>query len=169
MTRHSLKRMSLQNGFKIEWLRLAQSSRVRSEFAYRELAGARGELFSTIARRSEAHWGVFLATVALFDKGKRFAVERRNGLAIKTELGAFAEIQWLDIPNRFPGVSLDHYVLMPDRITGLIVLPDESSDIDDDSGSGAITIDEVLDDTTRELRRLVLSCGSRIPSFPVMV
>ena len=39
----------------------------------------------------------------------------------KTEIGKIAEKYWLDIPNHFPFVILDQFVIMPNHIHGILI------------------------------------------------
>ena len=38
----------------------------------------------------------------------------------KSEAGEIVDAVWTDLPNRFPAVSLDAYVIMPNHLHGLI-------------------------------------------------
>ncbi len=42
------------------------------------------------------------------------------------EAGQMADALWADLPMRFPGVELDIFVVMPNHIHGIVVLPDRS-------------------------------------------
>ncbi len=39
-----------------------------------------------------------------------------------TEMGAIARQYWLDIPNHFPFVELDEFVIMPNHVHGIIII-----------------------------------------------
>jgi REP element-mobilizing transposase RayT len=43
------------------------------------------------------------------------------------EAGLLVEALWTDLPARFQGIELDVFVVMPNHIHGIIVLPDGSS------------------------------------------
>lgn len=45
------------------------------------------------------------------------------------EIGKIANDQWMQIPNRFAGVSVDVFVVMPNHIHGIIVI-DDDGDLD---------------------------------------
>ena len=49
----------------------------------------------------------------------------KNGFVCVSDIGAMAHQYWQDIPNHFPNVSLDTFVVMPDHVHGIIhILPD---------------------------------------------
>lgn len=48
--------------------------------------------------------------------------EVRNGCMILNEFGTIARDQWFQIPIRFPSVTLDEFIVMPNHIHGIIVL-----------------------------------------------
>ena len=41
-------------------------------------------------------------------------------------VGEIARDTWKTIPDRFPGIELDHFVIMPNHIHGIVVITDES-------------------------------------------
>jgi REP element-mobilizing transposase RayT len=45
-----------------------------------------------------------------------------NGNMILNELGGKAEICWEEIPNHFPQVELDYFVIMPNHLHGIIII-----------------------------------------------
>ncbi|KAA3596336.1 MAG: hypothetical protein DWQ06_15790 [Calditrichaeota bacterium] len=45
-----------------------------------------------------------------------------NGKMILNEFGEFAEKCWYEIPEHFPNVRLDEFVIMPNHIHGVIVI-----------------------------------------------
>lgn len=58
-----------------------------------------------------------------------------GGMALNT-LGCIAETDWLVIPNHFPFVELDVYVIMPNHIHGIIVIA-QPNPIENDENVGA--------------------------------
>ncbi|GET22707.1 transposase [Prolixibacter denitrificans] len=46
----------------------------------------------------------------------------RNGKMCLSELGEIAHQHWQDIPNHFPFVQLDEFVIMPNHAHGIVVL-----------------------------------------------
>ncbi len=45
-----------------------------------------------------------------------------NGDCVLSQIGRIVEKNWMDIPNAFPRVILDDYVIMPNHIHGIIIL-----------------------------------------------
>ena len=41
-------------------------------------------------------------------------------------VGEIARDTWKTIPDRFPGIELDHFVIMPNHMHGIVVITDES-------------------------------------------
>jgi len=39
-----------------------------------------------------------------------------------TDIGKIVEVQLLDLPNRFPGIAIDKYVIMPNHIHAIVVI-----------------------------------------------
>lgn len=52
----------------------------------------------------------------------------RNGFICLSDIGTIAHRYWLDIPNHFPNVSLDTFVIMPDHVHGIIRIHDNRSE-----------------------------------------
>ena len=51
------------------------------------------------------------------------------------DAGQMMESAWLDLPNRFPHVELDEFVVMPNHMHGIIVIVDRATD---DVGAGLV-------------------------------
>jgi len=48
---------------------------------------------------------------------------RWNGdTIVLTQVGEIANACWIEIPKHFPNVTLDHYIIMPDHIHGIIII-----------------------------------------------
>lgn len=45
-----------------------------------------------------------------------------NGGMILSDMGVIARDCWLEIPNHFPFVELDEFVIMPDHVHGIIII-----------------------------------------------
>lgn len=54
--------------------------------------------------------------------------EIRNGRMILNEFGTIAHEQWLQLPLRFPSVTLDEFIVMPNHIHGILVLHKPETD-----------------------------------------
>jgi putative transposase len=49
-----------------------------------------------------------------------------NDNVVLTEIGTIVDFHWKEIPNHFPGVELDDYVIMPNHVHGIIIINDAS-------------------------------------------
>jgi REP element-mobilizing transposase RayT len=73
--------------------------------------GSNGCYFVTICTKNREHY---------FGE---IVVETDNYPSLrKTSIGEIAEKFWLDIPNHFPFVILDQFVIMPNHIHGILIL-----------------------------------------------
>ncbi|HEY0521753.1 MAG TPA: transposase [Stellaceae bacterium] len=45
-----------------------------------------------------------------------------DGRMVVNDIGIMVERQWLDLPARFPALSLDAYVVMPNHLHGIVVI-----------------------------------------------
>ena len=78
--------------------------------------GANGCYYVTICTKNRVHYfgeivNVMAGTV----------VETDNYPSLRaTEIGKIAEKYWIDIPNHFPFVILDQFVIMPNHIHGIL-------------------------------------------------
>lgn len=46
-----------------------------------------------------------------------------NGKMELSEMGTIVDKYWCDIPNHFPSFDLDEYIVMPNHIHGIIIIP----------------------------------------------
>ncbi|MFA5696718.1 MAG: hypothetical protein WC917_04770, partial [Bacilli bacterium] len=51
---------------------------------------------------------------------------------ILNEIGKIAHNLWLDIPNHYPNVKLDYFVIMPNHVYGIIFL-DNGNNVGEDT------------------------------------
>ena len=65
--------------------------------------------------------GAYFVTICANERRSIFGAVR-NGSMVLSEAGRIAEGCWLAIPEHFPNVSLDAFVIMPDHLHGIIVL-----------------------------------------------
>jgi REP element-mobilizing transposase RayT len=54
------------------------------------------------------------------------------GLFVPNQYGALVAQAWNDLPNHYPHVSLDQFVVMPNHVHGIIVLSDVGADLKSD-------------------------------------
>jgi putative transposase len=65
--------------------------------------------------------GIYYITICCLDR-KSFFGEVRDHAMILSEIGSTASQYWLEIPNHFPHVKLDEFVVMPNHLHGLLIL-----------------------------------------------
>ena len=56
---------------------------------------------------------------------RQFFCDVVDGQVQLNDVGSIVQATWMSLPERFPGVTLDRYIIMPNRIHGIIVLPNE--------------------------------------------
>ena len=65
--------------------------------------------------------GYYFVTISLHDIRCVFGFCKNNGIKLN-EIGTTAKTYWLKIPEHFPFVKLDKFIIMTDHIHGIIVL-----------------------------------------------
>ena len=65
--------------------------------------------------------GAYFITLCTKNREHLFG-EILNGEIQLNEFGKITQQCWLEIPNHFPHVQLDKYIIMPNHIHGIIVL-----------------------------------------------
>ena len=68
----------------------------------------------------------YFVTICTKNK-EHFFGEIKNQEMICSDLGIIAKKYWEEIPNRFPFVLLDVFVIMPNHIHGIIVIDKEGA------------------------------------------
>jgi len=82
--------------------------------------GSNGCYFVTICTRNHIHY--FGEIVNEMNVETDNVVETRLIASLRaTEIGEIAEKFWLEIPNYFPFVILDQYIVMPNHIHGILI------------------------------------------------
>ena len=67
--------------------------------------------------------GAYFVTICV--KGRTCALAAvRNGNVKLSQVGHIVSKCWVDIPNHFPSVDLDAFVIMPNHLHGIVVLED---------------------------------------------
>jgi REP element-mobilizing transposase RayT len=69
--------------------------------------------------------GEYFVTICTKDREGRFG-EIVDGDMRMNDFGGIAQSRWNDLPNHYPNVKLDAFVVMPNHVHGIIVLTDES-------------------------------------------
>lgn len=65
--------------------------------------------------------GMYFITINTKNRNHYFG-EIHNGEMNLSEIGKLADQYWLEIPNHFPGVTLDAFVIMPDHMHGILIV-----------------------------------------------
>ena len=65
--------------------------------------------------------GVYFITICCKDKRSYFGSFFNNQI-ILSEVGIISSKYWLDIPNHFPHVKLQEFIIMPNHIHGILIL-----------------------------------------------
>ncbi len=65
--------------------------------------------------------GAYLVTTCSENRKSLFGVVNDDSMVL-SEIGKMVEQYWLEIPARFPNVTLDIFVIMPDHLHGIIFL-----------------------------------------------
>jgi len=64
--------------------------------------------------------GAYFVTICTF-RGKEIFGEVEDSAMILNRQGAIASAMWQTLPRRFSGLELDHFVVMPNHIHGILV------------------------------------------------
>jgi putative transposase len=67
--------------------------------------------------------GAYFVTLCTHERKSMFG-EIIDGVMQVNEAGRMVEQCWLDIPNHFPHVDLDAFVVMPNHVHGIVVISD---------------------------------------------
>jgi len=65
--------------------------------------------------------GVYFVTICCHERQSCFGSICDNEI-IPSEIGKIASQFWLEIPNHFPHVKLDEFIVMPNHIHGILIL-----------------------------------------------
>lgn len=68
--------------------------------------------------------GAYFVTLVTHGRACLFS-EVREGKVLLSVMGELADRIWCEIPNHFPGVTVDDYVIMPNHVHGVIVINDD--------------------------------------------
>ena len=86
-------------------------------------AGATGRRSIRFRGYDYSHSGAYFVTVCAARRGPLFG-GISDGRVVENANAKIVRDCWLDLPNHYPRVSLDVFVMMPDHMHGLIVLLD---------------------------------------------
>jgi REP element-mobilizing transposase RayT len=65
--------------------------------------------------------GYYFITICIKNKEECFGEIINNEINL-TEIGRIAKKCWLEIPNHFPFVELDEFVIMPNHVHGIVII-----------------------------------------------
>jgi len=65
--------------------------------------------------------GAYFVTICIKDKMKILG-DNTDGKIILSKIGTIVHEHWQSIPNHFPQIALDEYVIMPDHFHGIIII-----------------------------------------------
>ncbi|MEJ5351784.1 MAG: transposase [Melioribacteraceae bacterium] len=71
--------------------------------------------------------GAYFITICTHNRECLFG-KINDGKMFLNDIGEIAKQCWFEIPNHFPNVSLDEFVIMPNHIHGIIILNDNMVD-----------------------------------------
>ena len=74
--------------------------------------------------------GAYFITICTKNRVHYFG-KIENGKMILTDIGKFAQKYWYEIPQHFPFVKLDAFVVMPNHIHGIIIIDKTDAPIGD--------------------------------------
>jgi len=69
--------------------------------------------------------GIYFITICCHDRKPFFWKIDNNGI-IYSQIGLIAWQYWLEIPEHFPNVKMDEFVVMPNHIHGILILNNSS-------------------------------------------
>jgi REP element-mobilizing transposase RayT len=65
--------------------------------------------------------GAYFVTICAFQKQNIFGTVE-NGRVQLSPIGEIARACWVDMPNHFPGVKVDTFVVMPNHVHGILAI-----------------------------------------------
>lgn len=72
--------------------------------------------------------GGYFVTICTFEKGYVLG-EVRDGEMRLNNIGVITKRCWEEIPNHFPNIGLDAFVVMPNHVHGIIIINDHGTDV----------------------------------------
>jgi REP element-mobilizing transposase RayT len=70
--------------------------------------------------------GYYFVTICVHERQHLFG-KVENGHVILSTAGQIAQQQWLQLEDRFPGVKLDAFVIMPNHVHGIVIIPQRTN------------------------------------------
>ncbi len=72
-----------------------------------------------------AHAGAYFVTICVLNH-ECLLGDINNGVMTMNDAGRMVETVWQSLPDRFPAVKLDTYVVMPNHVHGIVFIHDDS-------------------------------------------
>ena len=101
--------------------------------------------------------GAYFVTICTFQRQHLFG-EVNNGEMQLNVTGQIVSTIWQKIPQHFPNVELDQFILMPDHLHGIIVISEQS----EQSISLATIIQNFKSVSTRKINKITQNSGISI-------
>jgi len=79
--------------------------------------------------------GVYFVTVCVANQRSLFGTVGNGRMALN-DAGRIAAKCWRDIPNHFPHVALDEWIIMPNHVHGIITIHRDGHPPDDETNGG---------------------------------
>jgi len=73
--------------------------------------------------------GYYFLTLVTYRRINRFGAIDSTGMVINA-IGKMVQNEWERLPQRFPGVALDVYMVMPNHFHGVLCIMDDSAKLD---------------------------------------
>lgn len=73
-----------------------------------------------------SHWGPYFVTVCARSRECIFG-EITDNRPVLSDLGHIVQNEWLALPQRFPQIQLDEYIVMPNHFHGIIQLAETNT------------------------------------------
>ena len=73
--------------------------------------------------------GQYVATICTQDREHVFGEIKAERMYF-SEVGRIARNFWYSLPDRFPGVRLDSFVMMPNHVHGIVVIPSKHLNVE---------------------------------------
>jgi putative transposase len=115
--------------------------------------------------------GWYFVTICTHDKVCTLG-KIKNDEMLLSDIGEIAEQFWLQIPEHFPQVTLDQYVIMPNHVHGIIVIQSENPAVDSknsDNRDVAFRSRDVACNVSTTISRTMAGISPKKGSLSVMV
>jgi REP element-mobilizing transposase RayT len=105
--------------------------------------------------------GAYFVTICTSDRECLFG-QIENGQVVLSAAGEIAQSVWLGLPNRFPLVTLDEYVIMPNHVHGIILVGAQfiASDSKNGMSNRVYTLGDIVRTYKASVTRLVRVRGN---------